>query len=178
MSDDSQVNEATPEVKKTGKPKMGRPTIYSKELAETICARISDGESLRRICRDEGMPALATIFRWLPLYKEFKEQYEISSRERLQGMAEELLDIADDGTNDWMERQDKENPGYAYNGEHVQRSRLRVDARKWLLSKHLPKVYGDKAQVEHTGEIGLRKGALVGGIMESLETLSAEKQKG
>ena len=162
----------------TGKHPGGRPTIYSLELTSVICARISDGESIRKISKDEDMPHMSTIFRWLTLYPEFKEQYEISMQERLQGMAEELLDIADNGVNDWMERNEKDNPGYVYNGEHVQRSRLRVDIRKWFLSKHLPKVYGDKAQVEHSGEIGLRKTALVGGIMETLNTISAKKQKG
>ena len=55
-------------------------------------------------------------------------------------MADETLEISDDGTNDWM----KDNEGYKVNGEHVARSRLRVDTRKWLLSKALPKIFGDK----------------------------------
>jgi hypothetical protein len=61
-------------------------------------------------------------------------------------MADEMLEVADDGTNDWMLRRgsDEEDDLYQLNGEHLQRSRLRVDTRKWLLSKALPKVYGDK----------------------------------
>lgn len=60
-------------------------------------------------------------------------------------MADELLEVADDARNDWMERQD-DNGGSSWkvNGEHIQRSRLRVDTRKWMLSKALPKVFGDK----------------------------------
>jgi len=68
-------------------------------------------------------------------------------------MADELLEVADDGKNDWMERRDDEDKAsYVLNGEHVQRSRLRVDTRKWMLSKALPKVFGDKVTQEHVGD--------------------------
>jgi hypothetical protein len=64
--------------------------------------------------------------------------------------AEEILEIADDATNDWMERRDREgnNIGWQENGEAMQRSRLRVDARKWLMSKMAPKKYGEKSTVD------------------------------
>ncbi len=67
---------------------------------------------------------------------------------------DEALGIADDGTNDWMERLDKDGQaaGWQLNGEHVQRSRLRVDTRKWAAGKLAPKKYGDKLQ--HTGDGG------------------------
>ena len=67
-------------------------------------------------------------------------------------MADELLEIADDGSNDWMMRQHSGDQSYAANGEHIQRSRLRLDTRKWLLSKALPKIYGDKLPVETNTE--------------------------
>lgn len=70
-------------------------------------------------------------------------------------MADEILEIADDGTNDWVERQNKDGSSYrAFDQEHYQRSRLRFDARRWLLSKALPKVYGDKLTTELTGKDG------------------------
>ncbi|MBR0875025.1 hypothetical protein JQ633_32025 [Bradyrhizobium tropiciagri] len=60
-------------------------------------------------------------------------------------MADEVLELADDGRNDWIEQQGEgDQKLYRLNGEHVQRSRLRFDARRWLLSKALPKIYGDK----------------------------------
>lgn len=78
-------------------------------------------------------------------------------------MAEEILDIADDGTNDWMEKKDDEDNciGWRENGEAVQRSKLRVDTRKWLMSKLAPKKYGEKQEIKHSGSIGLE--ALVAG---------------
>ena len=67
-------------------------------------------------------------------------------------IADELLEIADDGRNDWMQRRgNDERGGCELNGEHIQRSRVRIDTRKWLLSKMLPKVYGDKSEVAVTG---------------------------
>jgi hypothetical protein len=80
-------------------------------------------------------------------------------------MADELIDIADDGRNDWMARPGNATIGYELNGEHVQRSRLRSDTRKWLLSKCLPKVYGDKinADVSVDGGVTIK---IVGGLPE------------
>lgn len=140
--------------KKPSKP-MGRPTNYSKEVAAKICAELAMGSSLRTICKSPDMPALATIYLWFNKYPDFIEQYERAKHDGADAMAEELLEIADDGTNDWMEKigRDGEKTGeYILNGEHVQRSRLRVDARKWYLSKIKPKRYGDKVDLTSAGE--------------------------
>ena len=126
---------------------VGRPTTYNEEIASLICGRMANGESLRSICRDDAMPALSTVFLWVSKHPDFSEQYKLAMASRADAMFEEMFDIADDGQNDWMEIQDKEgdNAGWRFNGEHVQRSRLRIDTRKWALSKMLPKKYGDKA---------------------------------
>lgn len=107
---------------------------------------MADGESLRSICRDPAMPALSSVFLWVSKYPKFSEQYKLAMASRADAVFEEMFDIADDGSNDWMEIQDKdgENVGWKLNGEHVQRSRLRLDTRKWALSKMMPKKYGDK----------------------------------
>ncbi len=64
--------------------------------------------------------------------------------------AEEIVDIADDATNDWMERRNEEGGVSAVvaDHEHISRSKLRVDSRKWIASKLLPKVYGDKLKLD------------------------------
>lgn len=130
----------------------GRPSDYTSELAEEICARIANGQSIREIERTDGMPAMSTIFRWLAKFPEFQEQYARAREAQAEHLAEDILDIADNGTNDWMERQ-RETKGVRFveNAEAINRSRLRVDARKWLLSKLLPKKYGDK--LEHAGKV-------------------------
>lgn len=132
----------------------GRPTIFTKKLAKNICMRLSEGESLRTIVKDDKMPSASTICRWLldEEKKEFWEQYEKARNIQAELMFDELLEIADDGTNDWMERKDRDGDSYYItNGEAMGRSRLRVDTRKWYLSKIVPKKYGNT--LELTGEI-------------------------
>lgn len=144
--------------------KRGRPSIYSQELADRICAELADGKSLREVCSQDDMPDERTVRTWAindqkpedatPETVGFSPQYAKAREAGYALMADELLEIADDGSNDWIFRNKPDNPGYEANGEHIQRSRLRVDTRKWFLSKVLPKVYGDKQTLEHTGKDG------------------------
>lgn len=150
--------------------KMGAPSRYSKALAEQVCQRIADGESVRSIGRDTKMPDKTTIIRWLlatttviqedgselqvATYPDFRTHYEHARQVSYQLMADSLTDIADDGTNDFMMRQSNSGEEYeVQNHEVLARSRLRVDTRKWFLSKVLPKMYGDKIVQEHQGEV-------------------------
>lgn len=126
---------------------MGGPiTVYTPELAEAICERLADGMTLRQACRDEGMPKESTVRRWvLSDTGGFCAQYARAREVGYQAMADELIEISDNGTNDWIERETEAGRIVTeYNGDHVTRSRLRTDTRKWLLSKALPKVYGDR----------------------------------
>lgn len=119
---------------------------------DEVCRRMEAGEALRAICRSEGMPDPSTIIKWSALSADNAQQYAQAREHQAHALAEQLIEIADDGSNDWMETNDPENPGYRANGEHIQRSRLRYDARKWLTSKILPKVYGDKIDLTHAGD--------------------------
>src|SRR5690606_7206910 len=134
----------------------GRPSLYTEELAEKICARLADGESLNSICKDDGMPSERTVRTWaLDKNHPFSPKYAQAREIGYLKMADELLDIADDGTNDWMVREREDGSSTELvNHEHIQRSKLRVDTRKWLLSKMLPKVFGDKVSTEVTGKDG------------------------
>jgi len=127
---------------------LGRSTDYTPELADRICDQLSDGMSLRSVCLQEGMPSKVTVFKWLRKYPEFLKQYEVAKEESADSHADYILDIADDGANDWMEKLDKDGNviGWQINGEAVQRSRLRVDARKWIASKLKAKKYGDRIE--------------------------------
>lgn len=128
---------------------MGRPSAFTQGLADTICDRLEAGETLRAICRDEGMPAPQTVLRWTKANEAFSEQYARARETGYGHMADELLEIADDKSKDAFVDID----GTVHvNAEVVARSRLRVDTRKWLLSKALPKIYGDK--LAHTGPDG------------------------
>lgn len=130
----------------------GRPTIYSQELADKICEQIAQGYSVRTLCSKEGMPATTTFFRWIRENQSFRQQYAYATEERTEAMAEDLLDIADDGSNDLMTIQKGHETYEVENKEVTNRSRLRVDTRKWLMSKMKPKKYGDKVDVTSDGK--------------------------
>ncbi len=102
------------------------------------------------ICRAEEMPGLTTIYRWLQEKPEFRELYVRAREDQADTLADEILEIADDGHNDWMERFNKDGDcvGWTVNGEAVMRSKLRVESRKWVASKLKPKKYGDKQTVD------------------------------
>ena len=134
---------------------MGRPSLFSVEIAQEICSRIMDGESLRKTCRDEHMPERMTIFRWLHDNTEFCDQYARAREIQADTLAEEILEIADDGRNDTYTTNDDDGEGVErVNHDVIARSRLRVDARKWYASKLSPKKYGDKVQQEISGPDG------------------------
>ena len=127
--------------------KIGRPSVYTDQLSDEICDRLTIGESLVHICKPDHMPNCSTVFRWLgdEKHNEFCKRYTRAREVQADFMAAEILDIADDGVNDWVERANKDgSKSTVLDNEHVQRSRLRVDTRKWLMSKLKPKKYGDK----------------------------------
>ena len=132
----------------------GRPTKYTLELSDIICEKLASGQSMRSISKDEEMPCCSTMFKWIREIEEFSQQYAKAKEESADAMLEDMFDIADDANNDWMEAHG-DSEGYRQNGEAIQRSKLRVDVRKWAASKLKPKKYGDKQQIEHSGKIGL-----------------------
>ncbi len=130
------------------------PHAYTVEIAQEILERLAAGESLRAICRDVHMPSRSSVSLWVVNDVEgFADQYARARELGLEEMAESLTEISDDGTNDWVDDNDPDNPGYKLNGEHVQRSKLRVDTRKWILSKLAPKKYGDKQDINLSGQV-------------------------
>lgn len=130
----------------------GRPTLYSEELAGRICERLSTGETLRAVCRDDDMPAPQTVLGWAKANVGFSEQYARARETGYHVMADEILEIADETAFDTTKGKDGSDQA---DTEWITRSRLRVDTRKWLLSKALPKIYGDKQHLEHSGEVAL-----------------------
>ena len=129
-------------------------TEFSQEVFDAICERIADGESLRSICRSEGMPTKTSVFRWIGADDALRDQYARAREAQADSLFDDILEIADDAKNDWMERQGEDAIGYQINGEHVQRTRLRIDARKWMAGKLRPKIYGEKQVIEGAGDNG------------------------
>lgn len=136
----------------TTKRKVGRPEIYTQELADKVCEKIAEGYSMRTVCSPDDMPGLTTVFKWLRTNEEFAKQYARATEERTEAMSEDILDIADDGSNDLMTIQKGQQSYTVENKEVTNRSRLRVDTRKWLMSKMKPKKYGDKIDMTTNGK--------------------------
>ena len=134
----------------------GRPIDpVPQNVADEVTDWISEGKTLREYCRQPEKPSYGTIYNWVNKDEEFAERFARAREQGEEIIAQECLAIADDGTNDYMEQQhgDDEESSWRFNGEHVQRSKLRVDTRLKLLAKWNPKKYGDKIQNEHSGEI-------------------------
>ena len=131
---------------------------------------MAEGESLRQICQDEHLPSRRTVLRWADANEEFCHQYTRAREFLVEYWADEIIAIADDGTNDYIERESKDgSKTVVVDHEHINRSRLRVDARKWLMSKILPKRYGNK--IEHTGADG---DGLIVEIIDPIRTARSE----
>ena len=123
---------------------------YSAEVAEKVCRELVTGRTLIDVCKDDGMPSEAAVRLWALEDRGpgFAAQYARAREIGYLRMADEVMGIADDGFNDWMDRQKRDgSTERVIDQEHIQRSRLRFDARRWLLSKALPKIYGDKLEL-------------------------------
>ena len=127
---------------------MAQTSRFTKVMADAICEQIMQGKSLRRICTAPNMPAASTVYKWLNAHAAFVEQYARAKEVQADVLAEQIIDIADDGSNDTYTDDDGNE---RTNQDVIARSRLRVDARKWYASKLAPKKYGDKLQQEVSG---------------------------
>lgn len=125
------------------------------ELLDEVLGRIASGQSLRGICKQEGMPEITQIMRLRLADEDFAQRYARARESQAEMFGDELQEIADNGENDWMEDNRPYCQGWRQNGEAVARSRLRFDQRRWWMSKVLPKQYGDKIGVEHSGEVNI-----------------------
>lgn len=132
----------------------GRPSIYSDEIAMEICTRLAAGESMRKICDDERMPHRTTVLYWLAdgKHEEFVSQYTRAREAQADHLADEIVEIADEITVE--ARYQGEDVVLDVSAAAVARNRLRVDARKWYAAKVVPKKYGERHALEHTGKDG------------------------
>lgn len=125
--------------------KRGRPTLYNQKMADLICERTATNTcGIRKLCRlYPDLPEPETINVWRYKYPIFNTQYAQAKLRQADLLAEECLEISDEAYNDTMV---DENGKELCNTEFIARSRLRVDTRKWLAAKLLPKQYGKMAE--------------------------------
>jgi hypothetical protein len=142
---------------------MARPSLYTPELIEAICADLEQGIPLTHICAGDDMPAPRTVRAW---EAEMPEVAAAIARARELGevaLAEQCLTIADDEHHDWVMTK----KGEVTNEVAIGRAKLQIDTRLKLLAKFNPKKWGDKQQVEHTGKLSLE--SLVAGSEPAAE---------
>jgi len=129
---------------------LGRPTKRNPKREKIILEGVAKGESLRKVCKRAGIET-TTFLDWVRKDDSFALQYARAKEIAAELMADEILEIADDTSQDELFVDQEDASGKSakrvQNSEFINRSRLRVDSRKWLLSKLLPKKYGDKLEL-------------------------------
>jgi len=129
----------------------GRKSLFNQEIANAICLRLSHGESLRSIVKDDSMPGQATVYEWLFKFPSFAEQYTRAREEQADTLADEIIAIADEDPT-MQEFRDKEGNvvDIRIDSGYVAYQKQRIEARKWTAMKLKPKKYGDR--VVHAGD--------------------------
>ena len=143
--------------KRAAKPRPpGRPTLKTPALLKEIVARLSRGEPLTVICRDAHMPSDQTVRNWMDADPDLSLAIARAREAGFDQIALDALTIADDDARDWTPVTDPTGAvvGIKVDGEHVTRSKLRVETRLKLLSKWDPKRYGDRLQTVATDPDG------------------------
>lgn len=108
----------------------GRPSTYTEEMGDRICERLTEGISLRKLCKEPDFPTASTVYVWLDRFPSFAERYTRAREAATEDMLEEILEIADSKDLDAQEK------------------RVRIDTRKWAMGKLRPIKYGDKQVVD------------------------------
>ena len=136
----------------------GRPSSYTKDIAAEICAQIAEGSHLAKVCKADGMPHLRTVYRWLQDREEFSAAYDRARQVRAETWEGEIAEIADDTSQDFIDKTKPDGETYrAFDAEHVQRSKLRIDSRKWLMAKAAPKRFGEHLNIDQTSEVTVKQ---------------------
>lgn len=142
-------------MKKNTETKVARPTEYNKEIAKDICSKISTShKSLRTVAKEVGV-CVQSILNWLNDYPEFLAQYTRAKEEQADFLTEEMIEIADDSSKDTITQNVRGGELEVENREWTNRSKLRVETRKWIASKLKPKKYGDKLELDQKISGGL-----------------------
>ena len=136
---------------------MAGKSTYTEEVGEKICELLIDGNSLRAICEQEGMPNRRTVLKWLNDNEQFSRQYARAREEQAESFADEIVKIADEAVEpifiDGVPLEIEGKPFLAATPSSVAHARLKMDARKWVASKLKPKKYGEKIEHEHNGNM-------------------------
>jgi hypothetical protein len=130
----------------------GQPSAFNPRLASEICFLMANGLSLRAICQRPGMPHMSTVFLWSHTHNSFSENYARAQIDRARAFAEDIISISDDKSGDLVTETRNGATTQVVDHENINRAKLKVDTRKWLMSKMDPKRWGDRIQVAGDAE--------------------------
>jgi hypothetical protein len=136
---------------------MPAPIDWTPELEDSICAQLIEGESIRAICAKKEIPSTFSVFKRLGESEDFAKRYARARELQAEAMLEQIFEIADDSSRDTKIITHGESETEVADNEWINRSRLRVDTRKWAMSKLMPKKYGDKIDLNHSGEVSVKR---------------------
>lgn len=126
----------------------GRPSTFSHEVADAICERIAEGESLRSICSADEMPNKATVFRWLVEYPDFATKYAHAREAQADVLVDEIVAIADTPQLGVKTKTNEKGEIETTEGDMIEHRRLQISARQWMAEKLRPKKYGPKLEID------------------------------
>ena len=153
------------------KLKIGRPTTFTQHIANVICMRIAEGESLREIVKTEGMPDRTTVYDWLLRDESFANQYTRAREEQADTLADEILAIADEAPEvDYIRDKHGNVIDIKIDSGYVAYQKQRIESRKWIAMKLKPKKYGDKLALGGDAENPLELGnTMFGELLKNVE---------
>ena len=133
-------------------------TRYCEEIAGEICERIAMGETLSSVCQEDRMPDKRTVWKWRKVHPKFAQDYSRARVDQMNAWADQIIHLADDAEGDFMvsipldspELEKIERDGvvtFKFNRKHVNRAKLMIDVRKWLMARYAPEDFGDRSAV-------------------------------
>lgn len=135
---------------------------FADDQAEELLKRTENGEPLTQICTDPRMPGRRTVYEWIEADEKFAAQFRAARARGVHALAEQCLEIADEKTTDAVQ---------------VANKRVRIDTRLRLAGKWLPKEYGERLDVNHSGEV-VNRHDLSGYSPDELDALEKLVAKG
>ncbi|ASP92485.1 MULTISPECIES: hypothetical protein [Sinorhizobium] len=127
---------------------MGRPTTFTQAKADAICERLSNGLSLRAICRHKAMPSKTTVFKWLAQNSEFADQYARAREAQADLLVDEMIELADTPKVGKKTKRTADGKLEETTGDMIEHRRLQIETRKWVAARMRPKKYGDRIDVD------------------------------
>jgi sugar phosphate isomerase/epimerase len=118
----------------------------------------AEGQSVAEICERRDQPSQQSVYSWLRENGHFLERYTAAREQQADKLFREIIEIADDAGGDYVTTSDGKR---IVDHENIQRSRLRVDARKWAAARLAPKKYGDRVEHDHRGGLNFQPAVLV-----------------